>query len=277
MEFLGARPSRDYGRVQTGGVDGAAPAAGRIFATGGLRFRLNSWFDIPQVGGPFDTGLNNRVPLDLAYRIRVGANLWSRHESEDTLSSLKALGVEYLVVHGKNSREYYRDFFQPERLAGLLTPAYRIEDDIIYSFPPRPLAHIMNRDELVNSQVRDHPEALARYVAALDDTARPPLAVVWQDSGAMIVTGPVAAGNVVSIQINSDPGWHATQGGNSVPIAKDRLGFMVIYPTPATQARIELRYFGTAEQRIMSVLSGMAWIAALAALRLRRGRIPATQ
>ena len=41
---------------------------------------------------------------------------------------LRALGAEYVVVHGKGSREYYRDFVRPERLAGL-TEALRVEDD----------------------------------------------------------------------------------------------------------------------------------------------------
>jgi len=39
------------------------PPEGRVFASGGLRFRLNSWFDIPQVGGGFETGLQNRFPV----------------------------------------------------------------------------------------------------------------------------------------------------------------------------------------------------------------------
>ncbi len=87
---------------------------GRVFASGGLRFRLNSWFDLQQVGGGFETGLQNRVPVDLAYRIRAASNLWHGHETEDTLAELKALGAQYVVVHGPKSREYYRDFVHPE-------------------------------------------------------------------------------------------------------------------------------------------------------------------
>ena len=52
-----------------GALDGRAPAAGsRVFASGGLRFRMNSWFDLAQVGGGFETGLQNRVPWDLSVR-----------------------------------------------------------------------------------------------------------------------------------------------------------------------------------------------------------------
>ena len=52
------------------------PPIGRVFATGGMRFRLNSWFDIPQIGGGFETGLQDRIPVDVAYHIRVGNGPW---------------------------------------------------------------------------------------------------------------------------------------------------------------------------------------------------------
>ena len=119
------------------------PPEGRVFASGGMRFRLNSWFDLQQVGGGFETGLQNRVPYDLAYRIRAASNLWPGHEAEDTLLELKALGAEYLVVHGPKSREYYRDFIRPDRVASALPVAFHTEDDTIYRLPSRPLAHLL--------------------------------------------------------------------------------------------------------------------------------------
>jgi hypothetical protein len=246
------------------------PPQGRVFASGGLRFRFNSWFDIPQVGGPFETGLRNRIPVDLAYRVRVGANLWRGHEAEDTLANLKALGSEYVVIHGRQSREYYRDFFQPDRIAAILPAVYRIEDDTVYALPSRPLAHLMSAEELPASDVRGHPEILTRYVAAIDDTSRPVLHVQWSDTSTLIVSGPVEAGRLVALQVNADPGWRATQNGLELPIDEDRLGFMVLHPAPAAQTQIELHYRGTAEQRIMAVVSAIAWIAALVALGVKR-------
>ena len=115
------------------------PPQGRVFASGGMRFRLDSWFDMPQVGGGFETGLHNRMPVELAYQIRAAGNLRPGHETEDTLLLMEALGAEYVVVHGPKSREYYRDFVRPERVAGL-TAVYRIEDDVIYALPSRPLS-----------------------------------------------------------------------------------------------------------------------------------------
>jgi len=223
---------------------------GRIFATGGLRFRLHQWFDLPQVGGGFESGLQNRVPVELAYRIRSGENLGS----EDTTTFLKALGTEYVVVHGKGSREYYRDFVRPERLAS--TPVYRTEDDAVYALPRRSIAHVMREDEVVRN-----PERLERYVAGRDDPARPMLSVRWPEASSVVVTG-APAGSLVSLQVNADAGWHAF----GASIERDALGFIVLR---AGGGPIELRYQGTAEQRVFAVVSAMGWLGA-AALTFRR-------
>ena len=174
------------------------------------------------MGGGFETGLRNRVPVDLAYRIRAGS------DADETLLELKALGAEYVVVHGPKSREYYRDFLRPERLASLPV-AYHLEDDTIYALPARPLAHLVNPEELPDADVREHPQALARYVAAIEDPSRPALRARWVGASALDVSGPVPAGKVVAVQVNADPGWRATQDGREIAIAQDRLGFMVLH------------------------------------------------
>lgn len=247
------------------------PPQGRVYATGGLRFRLHSWFDIAQVGGSFDTGLRNRLLPHLDYRVRVGANLRPGHETEDTLLNLEALGAEYVVIHGRSSREYFRDFHQPERLTPVLPVVYHLEDDTIYALPSRPLVHLMSPDEVPAYDVRWHPEELVRYVAAVEDTSRPNLHVQWTDTSRLTISGPVPSGQLVDVQVNADSGWHATQEGHEIAIAQDRLGFMVLHPTPAAQTHLELRYRGTAEQRIMAAVSAIAWLTALLALaRVRR-------
>ena len=110
---------------------------GRIFASGGLRFRLNSWFLLPQAGGTFETGLHTREPLAHAYKVRT--NLGSRpgEELKDALAALEQLGVEYLVVHGSGSSEYYRDFKNPQLYAALPVAA-RFGEDVIYRIPFTP-------------------------------------------------------------------------------------------------------------------------------------------
>ena len=230
------------------------PPEGRVFASGGLRFRLDSWFDMQQVGGGFETGLRNRVPVDLARGVLAGG---------DPLMALKALGAEYVVVHGPKSREYYRDFVRPERMAAVLQPVYHTEDDTIYALPPRPLAHLMRPEEIPDSDPREHHEALTRYVAAIEDPSRPALRSQWIGTSTLAVAGAAPPGGLVAIQVNADPGWRATQDGHEISITADQLGFVVLHPTPAAATRIELRFRGTIEQRIMAVVSALAWLACL--------------
>jgi hypothetical protein len=243
----------------------AHPAQGRVFASGGLRFRLNSWFDVQQVGGGFETGLRNRVPVDLAWDIRAASHPRPGREAEDTLLELKALGVEYVVVHGPNSREYYRDFVRPERLGAGMQAVYRTEDDTIYQIPVRGLANLVRRGELADTHAKEHHDMLERYAAAIGDTSRPALRARWMDMSTLAIAGPTPEGQLVSVQVNADSGWHATQDGKGIPIGQDRLGFIVLEPAPAAATRIELRHTATLEQQLMATLCALAWLASLVA------------
>jgi len=246
------------------------PPEGRVFASGGLRFRLNSWFDLPQVGGGFETGLQNRIPWDLAYHIRTGKDARPGHETEDTLLQLKALDTQYVAIHGPKSREYYRDFVHPDRLAAALPAVYREEDDTIYALTPRPLAHLVSRDELPGEGAAAHPAVLASYIAALEDPSRPVLRARWLDPDTLAVDGNTPPGRLVAVRVNADHGWHAIQEGREIPIEADNLGFMVLRPAPAAATHIELRYRSTAEPRVMAALSAIAWLAAIGGLFLGR-------
>ena len=246
------------------------PPEGRVFASGGLRFRMNSWFDLPQVGGGFETGLTNRMPWDLAYHVRTGKDSRPGHETADTLLQLEAMNTQYVVIHGPNSREYYRDYVHPERIAAALTPVYHEEDDTIYSLPPHPLANLVSREELPGEDAAARPWVLERYVAAMEDAARPVLQARWLAPTAMTIDGATPAGSLVAVRVNSDPGWRAVQNGREIPIETDNLGFMVLHPAAAAAAHIELEYRATAEPRIMAAVSALTWIAAFAALIIWR-------
>jgi len=239
------------------------PPQGRVFASGGMRFRMNSWFDIPQVGGGFETGLQNRVPWDLSYRVRTARDLPPGRETADTLLMLKAMDTQYVVIHGPRSREYYRDFLRPERIASALPAVYHEEDDTIYALPPRPLAHVVSESELPGKDAAEHPQVLEPYIAAIEDASRPLLRAVWRGPGRLDIDGPVAAGRLVAVTVNADPGWHAAQEGREIPVEKDNLGFMVLRPVPGAAAHIEMQYRAPAEPRIMAVVSALSWIGAL--------------
>jgi hypothetical protein len=246
------------------------PPQGRVYASGGMRFRMNSWFDIPQVGGGFETGLQNRVPWDLAYHIRTGKDSRPGRGAQDALLELKAMGTEYVVVHGPKSREYYRDFVRPELFAAALPAVYHEENDTIYALPARPLANLLTPEELPGKDAPARPWVLEPYIAALEDPARPALQTRWLGAGTLVVDGAAPPGRLVAVRVNADPGWRAFQDGRAIRIETDNLGFMVLRPAAAAATHIELDYRATAEPRLMAVLSALSWMAALAALFLCR-------
>lgn len=235
---------------------------GRVFASGGLRFRLNSWFLLPQVGGGFESGLKSRMPLHLSYQVR---------SAEGGLRELKTLGVEYVVVHGPKSREHYRDFKNPKKFDGVLETVWQEEDDVIYRVPFTSLAHVVTPGELSKWDATEPLPADDPYPAAISDPSRR-LQVFWRGSSELQVQGTIPEGRLVSVQVNYDPGWRAAQDGRTIPIDRDRLGFMILRANPSVAANIELIYRGTLEQRLMGALSAIAWIASLAAIVRERQR-----
>ena len=236
---------------------------GRVFASGGLRFRLNSWYDLPQVGGGFETGLTNRIPYEMAYRVRTATGLRPGREAADTINFLKALDAQYVVVNGPASQEYYRDFKRPDRLNDLRI-IYRQNGDTIYTLPFRPMATLVQPSELPAGDPNSDPALLEHYVAAIDDASRPQLLVRRPGPAAINIDGNVPAGSLISVRENAAPGWRATENNLPIPITQDKLGYLVLHPVGGDLSHIELRYNGTAEQRIMAVVCALAWLVSLA-------------
>ena len=156
--------------------------------------------------------------------------------------------------------------------AAALLPVFHIEDDTIYALPSRSLAHLMKPEELPGGCLVNHPQALVRYVAAIEDTSRPSLTARWKDTDTLELTGPVRAADVVAVQVSDDAGWHATQDGHPIGIDEDRLGFMVLHPSPSAAAHIELRYRGTIEQKVIGGIEPAGLVGGLA--RPLREQVP---
>ncbi|HJZ99414.1 MAG TPA: hypothetical protein VKE70_23045, partial [Candidatus Solibacter sp.] len=226
------------------------------FASGGVRFRMNSWFDVQQVGGAFETGLTNRVPVELAYRVRSGSS-----DPSETRMYLEAMGTEYVAVHGEKSKEYYRDFRRPDRLSAFPV-VYQGEDDAVYALPQRPLAHLMTEKEIPPADVLDHPELLRPYVSAIEDASRPLLKVEWKDVSHLVISGTVKGGGLISLQVNAADGWRASQDSINVPLTRDGLGFLVLHPQEG--GAIHLGFRPTWEQLIFASISALAWVLAIA-------------
>ncbi len=248
---------------------------GRVMASGGLRYRLNMWSDIPQTGGAFESGLNNRMPHHMAFRVRTGTGSVPGEEGRNAILMMKSLGVEYVVVHGPASKEHYRDYKNPTAFEGLLEQVYREEGDVIYRIPFTSLAHLVRPDQLPGKFFRGYERELVKYVAAIEDNSQARLKVEWQGTRSLAIAGPIPHGQVISLQVSFDPGWKATQAGHPVRIDKDDIGFMILHPGPAPFTRIELRYNGTREQHLTAMISALAWAGSIASLFISRRAKPA--
>jgi len=243
---------------------------GRVLLTGGMRFRVATHVDLFRVGGTFETGLQNRAPVHMAYWIRTGGASEPARHTADSLLMLKALGVEYVAIHGPESREFYRDYKNPSMFEGALEKVDQEQGDTIYRVPFRGFAHLIRPEEVPQWW---QPAALPAYVGGIDDPKRLQLETRWTGTGSLEIRGPVPAGYGVALKVTYDPGWKAVQDGVPVALEKDGLGFMQIRARPAAATRIALEYCGTREQKLAGTVSLLAWLACAAGvLRSLRSR-----
>lgn len=243
---------------------------GRVLASGGLRFRLNSWFPLQQVGGTFESGLRNRVPVHFAYQVRTGMGSTPANEAEQAILQMKALGVEYVVVHGPKSQEYYRDYRRPGKFEGALAKVYDDGDDIAYRVPFYGLAHLVRWEE---QPLHPHRESIAAYVSALDDVSRPRLEFRQSGSSAMDVRGPIPAGYDVTVAVTYESGWQAWQDGKPVQLVPNKLNFIVAKVHSSAGSTVRFEYRETPEARGMAVISVFTMVGTTVWLRRRARRI----
>jgi hypothetical protein len=139
---------------------------GRALVSGGLRFRINAWFDVPIAGGGFESGTKSRTPVEWASRIRHDLN-----DAEQAIARMQAMGIEYVVVHGPKSSEFYRDYRDPLKFEGKLERVYTSGDDVIYRVPFRSLAESQGKP--LRFQWRNPSEAEMTTVGERRKTGRP--------------------------------------------------------------------------------------------------------
>jgi hypothetical protein len=250
---------------------------GRIYAPGGTRFRLNRWTDLPQLGGVFESGLHTRTPVDLAYKVMTGLGSEPGKEGEDAVKVLKIAGVEYAVVHGRESTEHYRDMRFPHQFEGLLPVVFDSGPDTVYKVPFAGLARLVRYQELpayipAGSDV-GYGDMLVR---GLSDLARPRLSAAWKTRDVLEIKGRIPPDMLVSVAVNHHPGWTASQDGRSLRVGRDVMGFITLAVEPAENSRILLNFVNVGEPKRAAAVSGMAGIAVLilllSGLRRRRER-----
>jgi hypothetical protein len=234
---------------------------GRVFASGGTRFRLNSWFPIPQVGGVFETGLKTRVPLIIGYQVRTDLGLAKGREAEESILMLRSLAVEYIVVHGPNSEEYYHDYKNPRKFEGVLEKVWEEKDDAIYRMGPVRYAHLVKKDEIPTITIQyGYQKPWYPYINAMLDPARPVLQFHWENARRARVDGTLPQGMHVAFAIPWDPNFHAYQNGKAVALRANSTGLMVSDALPENSTSLDLRFEPSWEELFCALLSAVTAI-----------------
>lgn len=245
---------------------------GRIYAGGGTRFRLNSWFLLPQLGGTFESGLSNRSALYFHYMVRTGYQSPPERRARDAIVLMRAAGVEYAVVHGPKSAEHWKDFVGPESFEGTLPKVFDEQSDRVYKLPFTGLAHLVKGSEYPQSRLinANAPTALP-FVAAMDNPERQ-LRFEWHGNSRIRIEGRIPPEMLVSARLAFDPGWSATQDGASLPVERDAMDLILLRPKPSERSVIELRFTAPWQQYAFTAVSALAWAASIAAIVRERGR-----
>jgi hypothetical protein len=256
----------------------------RALVTGSIRFWYNVWHNLPQMDGGSQQGLLNPNIVTAQYRIVSSdvelAKLW-----------LKALAVDMAIVPESTSKEIYHDF--PKTVTPLWRTSFPIlrddgEGNIYYRIDRRAHGTVRLVETARVQSVPPIPAeyehaALRAYVNAIE--AEPPagnangrVRMTRPNTDAIHVDASVAQGESILVQENYDPAWRAYDGGQTVRIEKDPIGFMLVHLPPGDHS-VDLAFEPTTEiyaGRLLSCLS-LLIVIALLVLRYRSARLNATQ
>lgn len=237
----------------------------RVFASGSVRFWLDVWHDIPQIGGGSDQGLMNPIVMQAQ---------WQVNTSDDAITSthwLQVLGVDAIIVHGPRSQEHYHDPVYPEKYRGLLPVLQDFgTDDVIYRVPRRfpGLARVVwdrEFDQLPVITEQNQKQALALHAAALEQGPAVEASTQWLGPDHLRIRTSLAPGQSIVVLETFDPSWRALRkSGEAVPLERDVNGFMRLRPGPG-EHDIELRFFTPSARRIGAVLTATAVLLLVAA------------
>jgi len=235
--------------------------SGRVFVSGGLRFRLNAWFPLQQVSGTFESGLRNRIAADYFYQVRTDADSKPGEEAVEAQRELAVIGAEYAVVHDSESEEYYRDIKTPGKFLALGPVVFApTPHDRIHKLPFRSLAHVVVPEEMPKSQWK---EDLAGFYGAISDLSRPQLSTQEIEPNLWRIRGSIPEGRHVSFSMNWDPGWVARQDGTAIEVLRNKIGLIELTPRAALNSVIDLEYQGTTQQKVFGVISALVWIVSI--------------
>ena len=241
----------------------------RVLVAGENEFWFNLFADNPQLSAGHDPSAPNWMQRVAVYIIYSGQNAGDR-DGPMSVFWLKAFGVGAVTVAGPGSRDHYHPIVHPKKFDGLLPLVWREDDDSIYQVPLRSasLAHVIPASAIVRRQPIHglDIDPVRAYVAALDDASLPPATLTWTNPERGRISTTVAPGQVVSLQINYDPGWQAWVDGRPLRVLRDQIGLTIIEPDRPGKCVIDVEFSGGTERRICSAVSLTAVVALLGML-----------
>lgn len=229
----------------------------RTMVTGSTRFWFDAWQDLPQMSGGSEQGILNPNVLSAQWEIQLGPN------PDLAIEWMRCLGVDAIIVPDEHSQEFYHDFLNPRKFAGILPVLY---DDhagnVVYQVPRRypGLARVIDRAQFeglptIQSQV--HIEGVRAYARAIELGTEGAARTQWRGTDVLEIQARVAPGQAILVQESYDPYWRAYAGGRQVPIRKDQLGLMVIDAPPGEQ-NLRLVFELPLENQVGRTLTGLS-------------------
>lgn len=224
----------------------------RVFAPGSVSFWMNVFTDTPQVAGCCDQGMPDFQRWIALYTIYRSENAGSR-DAEISLLWLQAYGAHAVGISNVGAREWYKPFVNPTKFDGVLPVLWRDGGDVIYRVPQRSdsLAHVIRPMQVITRAPRHglDIDPLRPYVAAINDPTLPLAPMRWRASSSAEIATQLRAGDLVSVQVTYNPGWHAFVNGAERRVESDALGMLIVHPDCTGPCTIDLSYDGGREVR----------------------------
>ncbi len=200
----------------------------RAFVSGTIRFWYDDWHDAQEADGAAQQGILN--PL------LPGAQWIVMHGNDAKVITwwLQALGVDILVVPGKDSQEPYQDFTDKKLYDALPLLRDDGEGNRYYRVPRSStgIVRVVNQARLeavppiriegLTTEVQAYADAIEAGPAG--NRAR----CHWIGSDVLQVSAEVRPAEALLVQETFDPGWHAYENGRALPIRIDAVGHMLI-------------------------------------------------
>lgn len=211
----------------------------RVYLSGTDAFWLNAFFDVSQLRGGVDQGATHPFWAKASYEIREGT------DGKLAVNWLKALGISYLVVHEKESADYYHDFKQPEKFKKTsdLTEVLRERGEVVYKVKGASPARAVNLKAFEELKMPKDGENRPPVSAYVNQFVRP-LEVMWLKPNEILLRGEIKAGEGISLAVTYDPRWKGIVSGQKSELKKEKdiLGNLLLMPEYNGSFEIRLRY-----------------------------------